>query len=183
MPQHALAPIGAVATDHELSLGKPGGEQLQHLAEQFGTCTMLGIGRRFLAFASLGQPLPVAIEPGQERQAPDLAGCPKSADHQAQHHPVVSPTDQLHGAAGDQGVVVHAGAVNGQAPFAAQGIVAGQFDEPGRREGRQQDAGQHAPEEIEVPAGLAEEAVVATVVTVVSRATGQDQLGNEAAPR
>jgi hypothetical protein len=78
--------------------------------------------------------------------------------------------------------VVHAGAVHGQATFAAEGIVAGQFDEAGGREGGQQHAGQVVPQGIETPAALAEEAVIAGVMAVVGRAAGQDQLGNEAAP-
>ncbi len=37
--------------------------------------------------------------------------------------PVVSPTDQRFGATGDEGVVMHAGAVEGQPAFATEGVI------------------------------------------------------------
>jgi len=144
---------------------------------------MVGIEPPFLALATLGEPLAIAIEPAQDRQAPNFAGRPKAADHQAQHDPVVSPTDQLHGPAGNQGIVMHAGAVDGQTTFAAEGVVASQFDEADRRKGSNQDLGQDLPKEIEIPTGLTEEAMVTTEVPAVCRTTGQDQLGNETAAR
>ena len=46
-------------------------------------------------------------------------------DDQGQHDPVVSPTDQGFGATGDERVVMHAGAVEGQPAFATEGVVDG----------------------------------------------------------
>ena len=51
--------------------------------------------------------------------------------------PVVSPTDQRLGTAGDERVVVHAGAVEGEAAFATQGIIDG--PEQGAAQGEDAD--------------------------------------------
>ncbi len=40
-------------------------------------------------------------------------------DDQTEHHPVVSPTDQSLGLTGNERIVVHAGAVEGQPTFPA----------------------------------------------------------------
>ena len=90
------------------------------------------------------------------------------------------PTHDLERSTGEQGIVVHAPAVNRQAAFAAQGIVARQLDRPARGEGRQQQAIQAKPQILQAPNGCAEEAMVARMVAVVGRATGEDQFGDEA---
>ena len=44
-------------------------------------------------------------------------------DDDAQNNPVVSPTDKRFGAAGDEGIMMHAGAEDSQAAFATEGVV------------------------------------------------------------
>lgn len=92
----------------------------------------------------------------------------------------MSPTHDLEGPAGEQRVVMHAGAVEGQAAFAAQGVVAGQFDHAAPRERRQQDAGEVKPQRVHAPHRRAEEAVIARMMAIVGRAAGQNQFGDEA---
>ena len=113
VPQHALAAVGAVAADDELPVREPGGHHGQHLAEQLGPGAVVGVGRPLLALAALGQPLAVAVQAAQDRQAPDLARRPEAADDQAEDDPVVSPAEHLQGPAGHERVVVHAGPVEG----------------------------------------------------------------------
>jgi hypothetical protein len=132
--------------------------------------------------AAFGQALAIAIQARQQRQTPDLGWRPAAAHHQGEHHPIVAPAHHLERSAGEQGIVVHAGAVDGQAAFAAQGIVAGQFDEAQGGKGGEQQARQVIPQGIEAPASFAEEAVVTGVVAVVRRAAGQDQFGDETLP-
>ena len=45
--------------------------------------------------------------------------------HQTQHDPIVPPTDKRLGAAGDERIVMHAGAIKGESAFAAQGVIDG----------------------------------------------------------
>src|SRR3954449_2509102 len=73
-----------------------------------------------------GQTLAVAVKAEGDGQGEDLGRGPERVDDdQAENDPVVSPTDQRLGAAGDQRVVMHAGAVEGQAALAAEGVVDG----------------------------------------------------------
>jgi len=75
---------------------------------------------------------------------------------------------------------VHAGAVDAEATLATEGVVDGQGDQAGGGEDPDQQACQGAEDGVEVPGGVAEEAVVAAVVAGVGRAAGLDQLGDEA---
>ena len=54
----------------------------------------------------------------------------------------MSPTDQGLGATGDQRVVVHAGAVEGQPAFAAEGVIDGPEEGGARGEDRDDHLGQ-----------------------------------------
>ena len=71
-------------------------------------------------------------------------------------------------AAGDQRVVVHAGAEDRQTPFPAEGVVEGRADVAGGIEGGDGLPSQGLEEIIEGPGGVAEEAVVAAVVAAVA---------------
>ena len=44
-------------------------------------------------------------------------------DEDAQNDPIMSPTDQRFGAAGDERIVVHAGPVEGKPAFATEGLI------------------------------------------------------------
>ena len=80
----------------------------------------------FALFLPLGETLAVVVEADGDGQGEHLGRCPGAeGDEQAQHDPIVSPTDQGLGATGDERVVMHAGAVEGQPAFATQGVVDG----------------------------------------------------------
>ena len=85
----------------------------------------------------LGQPLAVAVQAHGDGQGEDFGPCPRGeGDDQGQHDPVVSPTDQGFGATGDEGVVMHAGAVEGQPAFATEGVVDGPEEGGAQRRSR-----------------------------------------------
>src|SRR5258708_7025105 len=121
-----------------------------------------------------GRPAP------QQRSPPVLARRPATAHQQAQDDPVVSPTEDLQGAAGQEGIVMHARTVDGQATLVTQSVVASDFDQADGGKGADQDLGQDVPEKVEIPSRRAEEAMIATVVTVVGRAAGLNEFGDEA---
>src|SRR6478736_7464657 len=118
--QDALAAVGAISRDHDLVVGKPGGDQGNEFDGQLRAGAVVGgrfgsnlLGLVFLAF---GQALAVAIQAHGNGQGEDLGRGPEGVDDkQTQDDPIVSPTDQGFGATGDEGVVVHASAVEGQA--------------------------------------------------------------------
>ncbi len=149
--QDAAAAVGAVARDHDLPLGKPRGEQREQFDQQFRPCAVIGVGRRPARLAAgvvgtlalgaafllpFGESLPVLVEAEAQGQGEDLGRRPaRHGDEEGQDHPVVPSADQFEGAAGDERVVVHAGAVQGQAALAAQRVVAGQDNGPRGDEG------------------------------------------------
>jgi hypothetical protein len=86
----------------------------------------------FLAFVVA---LTVAIQAKADGQAEDFAGCPgRQADDEGDNDPDVSPTDEFDLLAGEEGIVMHAGAVKIEAAFAAQGVIKGQHDDSLRNE-------------------------------------------------
>ena len=87
-------------------------------------------------------------------------------DDQGQHDPVVSPTDQGLGATGDERVVMHAGTVEGQPAFATEGVVDGPEEGGARGENRDDQLGQAHGEGVDVPGGVAEEAMKPRPVSV-----------------
>ena len=114
-------------------------------------------------------------------KAKTLVGAQNGMDEdQAEDDPVVSPTDQGLGAAGDQRVVMHAGAVEGQAAFAAEGVIDGPEEGGPRGEDRDDELGQGHGEGIEVPGGMAEEAMEPGPVADADVAAGEDDLGDVA---
>ena len=133
------------------------------------------------ALLPLGQSLAVAVEAEGDGQGEDLGGGPERVDDdQAEDDPVVSPTDQGFGAAGDQRVVMHAGAVEGQAALAAEGVVDRPEEGGPRGEDGGDELGEGHGEVIEVPGGVAEEAMEPGPVADADVAAGEDDLGDVA---
>ena len=126
---------------------------------------------------SLGQTLAIAIEPIGDPQTPDFRRGPKgTADDQGHHDPIVPPTGQGLGAAGNQRIVVHPGTVDGQSSFAAERVVHGQLDHARWGKHQYHHFGQDFAQDIERPSRVAEEAMVATVVAPTGTTAGPDQL-------
>jgi hypothetical protein len=71
----------------------------------------------------------------------------------------VSPTDQRFLAAGDEWVVVHAGAVEGQPLSAAERVIDGPKECGPRREDGDDELGEEKREGVEVAGGVTEEAM------------------------
>ena len=185
MRQHALAAVGAVAGDEDLVVGKPGGDQGNQLDRKLGPGAMVGVGLGFaglgLVLFAFGEALPVAIQPHDDGQSEDFGGGPEGVDdEQTQDDPIVSPTDQGFGAAGDEGVVVHAGAMKAEAAFATEGVIDGPHQGSAEGEDAQHPLGQAQGQDIGIPGGVAEEAMEAAPVTVVDVAAGKDDLGDVA---
>ena len=80
-------------------------------------------------------------------------------DEDAEDDPVVPPTDQRLLAAGDERVVVHAGAVEGQPSSAAERVIDGPEECGARCEDGDDELGEEQCEGVEVPGGVAEEAM------------------------
>jgi len=76
--------------------------------------------------------------------------------------------------------VVHAGAEEGQAAFATQGVVSAPQDRPGGDETGDEGSGQEQAAGIEGPSREAEEAVEAAPVALADAAGDEDALGDEA---
>ena len=123
----------------------------------------------------------VAVEAEGDGQGEDLGGGPERVDEdQAEDDPVVPPTDQRFGAAGDERVVMHAGAVEGQPAFAAEGVVDRPEEGGPRGEDRGDELGEGHGEGVEVPGGVAEEAMEPGPVADADLAAGEDDLGDVA---
>ncbi len=66
----------------------------------------------------------VTIQSHADREREHFAWCPpRIGNHQTEVHPIVSPTNQLHGPTGNQWIMMHPRAKQAQAVFAAQYIV------------------------------------------------------------
>ena len=175
-----------------LIVGEPQGHHDDEFQGQFRSGAMirvvLGLGVFLLALfplrilCSLGQPLAVAVQPHGDGQGKDFGRCPgREGDNQGQHDPVVSPTDQGFGATGDERVVMHAGAIEGQPAFATEGIVDGPKEGGAGGENRDDQLGQAHGEDIDVPGGVTEEAMKPRPVSVPDMTTGEDDFGHVAA--
>ena len=188
--QYTCSAVGAVAADDQLLLRKPACHQGNQLHRQFRPGAVIGIALRWFLLRSLllvllfslGQALAIAIKPIGDPQAPDLGRSPKgTADNQGHYDPVVPPTGQGLGTTGNQGIVVHPRAIDGQPALSTKRVVHSQLDHAGRRENGYQQLRQHAAERIQTPSCLAEETMVAAVMPLVGTAAGPDQLGDETA--
>src|SRR5262249_44251872 len=108
-------------------------------------------------------------------------GCPERVDDdQAEDDPVVSPTDQGFGTAGDQGIVMHAGAVESQSAFAAESVVDRPEEGGTWGEDRDDEAGEMHGEDVEGPGRVAEEAMKTAPVSDADLAGGKDEVGDVA---
>ena len=183
--EYAFATVGTVAGSDDGIVGKPSGGQVQQFDGQLRPRAMIafGFGGLGVFLLALGQSLAVAIEPHGDGQSEDFGRRPKRMDdEQAQHDPVVSPTDQRFGATGDERVVVHAGAKKRQAAFTAQGVIDGPKQGGARREERGDELSQVHGQDIKVPGGKTEEAMEAAPVSVVEIAAGENDVGDIAMP-
>src|SRR6516165_3534711 len=75
---------------------------------------------------------------------------------------------------------MHPGTVDGQAAFAAQGVIDGEQQRTSRREHTCHEHGQTHVEKIETPGSIAEEAMKARPMPVGDIATREDDVGDEA---
>ena len=92
----------------------------------------------------------------------------------------MSPTDEGLGAAGDEGIVMHAGAIESQATLAAEGVVDRPEESGAWGEDRDDELGQDHRDLIEVPGGVTEEAMKPAPVADADLAAGKDHLGDVA---
>ena len=77
---------------------------------------------------------------------------------------------------------MHAAAIKGEAAFTTQGIIDGPKQGRAEREDGDDQFGQMHGQDIEVPGGMAEEAVEAAPMSVVQVAAGKDNIGNIPVP-
>jgi hypothetical protein len=125
---------------------------------------LVGLGLALLPF---GEPLLVAVEPGGHGQGKDLGGSPERMNNDnAENDPIMSPTDQRFLAAGDEWVVVHAGAVEGESSSATERVIDGPEECGPWRDDGDNELGELECEDVDVPGGVAEEAMEAAPVSV-----------------
>src|SRR5262249_61795036 len=161
---------------------EPAGRQIDEFQGQFRSRAMRGLGPGRSPLALLPS-LTVDVQPSGDGQGEDLGGGPPGVDEdQTEDDPIVPPTDQGLGPAGDQRVVMHAGPVEGQAALATQGIIDGPNQGGAGGEDRQDQLGQEEGEGVDVPGGMAEEAMESRPVADADVAAGEDDLGDEAVP-
>ena len=128
--EHALAAVGAVAGDDESVVGKPGRRQFDEFDGQFRPGAMVRIGLGGGGFGptllSFRQPLAIAIEPRGDGEGEDLGGRPARMDNDdANNDLIMSQTDQCLLTARDEGIIMHAGAVEGQPASATERVIHG----------------------------------------------------------
>src|ERR1700727_3622786 len=110
----------------------------------------------------------------------DLGGSAgRMNDDDAEDDPIMSPTDQRLLAAGDERVVVHAGAVEGQPSSSAERVIDGPGERGARCDEGDDEPGEHECEGVDVPGGVAEEAMKAAPVSVGDVSAGEDDFGDE----
>ena len=125
--------------------------------------------------------LPIAIEAEGDGQAEDLGGRPgRQADNERHDDPDVSPTDEFHLLAGEQRIVMHAGAEKIEAALTTEGIVQSQHDDSVRDESIDDQGRDGHRQGVQAPDVVTEEAMEARPVTVVDVVTGVDEFGDKA---
>ena len=85
------------------------------------------------------------------------------------------PTDERLGLARNKRIMMHAAAIKREAAFAAQGVIDGPKQGPAKGEDGDDQFGQMHGQDIEVPGGMAEEAVEAAPMAVVQVAAGEER--------
>jgi hypothetical protein len=98
-------------------------------------------------------------------------------DENAEDDPVMPPSDQWFLTAGNEWVVVHAGAVEGQSSSPRERVVDGPKERGARCEDGDDELGESECEGVEAPSGVAEEAMEAAPVSIADIAAGEDELG------
>jgi hypothetical protein len=162
--EHTLAAVGTIAGDDDRVVGEPGRRQFDEFDGQFRAGAMAGIGLGLfgigLALLPFREPLAVAVKPCDDGEGEDLGRSPERVDNQeAEDDPIVPSTDQRLLAAGDERVVVHAGAVEGQPSSATECVIDGPKGCGARCEDGDDELGESKCEGVEVPGGVAEEAM------------------------
>ena len=186
MRENALASIGAVTGEDNLVVGVPLSHQLNEFEGQLGSSAMIGMGFGGFAppFLPFGESLSIAVQPHRDRQGEDLRGRPpRLHDDQAEHNPIVSPTDQGLGTTGDQRIVVHTSTVESQPSFATKSIVDGPKQSGTAGQDSANQSGEEQSQGVQVPGGVTEEAMEPAPMPVADIAAGEDDFRYEAMPR
>lgn len=131
--------------------------------------------------ACFGRPLLVQIQAEQDRQAERTIGPQGKANHNAQHDPAVAPVGDHMAAAGEQWIVMHAGAEHLQPTLVSQGIVDGQQNDIARQ--RLDQAKDRQPQGVQRPVGFREEPVERGVMPLPSHPGSQQNAGDGASWR
>ena len=74
---------------------------------------------------------------------------------------------------------MHAGAVDGESAFAAQGVIDGEDDGAGGTKDAHNEQGEAAVEKIDVPGSVGEETMEACPMAVGDIAAGKNDIGDE----
>src|SRR6185437_14377038 len=91
----------------------------------FALTLALGFGLT-LALLPLGQSLSISVEPDSHGKSEDFGGSPEWFDNEnAEHNPVMSPTDERLLPTGDQWVMMHARPIESEPSFPAERIING----------------------------------------------------------
>ena len=101
-------------------------------------------------------------------------------DQQAENNPVVSPTDQGLGATGDERIVVHTGTIERQPALSAEGVIYRPEQRSSRSKDRDNELSQDHGQGIDIPGGMAEEAMEPRPMAVADVAAGEDDLSDVA---
>jgi hypothetical protein len=168
----------SVSQHTKFTRAQPPGHNLNHFQSQLGAGSILL--RRSLAgllpfrfSVTTGRHLrffPFAVQPDEDGYSPDLTGSEGKRDLQREDHPTVAEGKERPFRSGAQRVVMHVGTPDMAPRFARQSIV----DSTGEGLGTewQQKLEDAVAEVIEVPAGLAEEAVKRGVVFEAAQTPG-----------
>jgi hypothetical protein len=183
-----LAGVLAISEDAQQALGNPTGHDLNHFPGQLWTgAVWLGGGLtsllalQFSAFAGralIGLPFPVHAD--EDGKGPVFVGGEGQGDLQREDHEVVAEGEDGPFLGGAQRIVVHAGAPDVTPGFTGQGVVDGGDQDLCAK--RQQELEDTAAQIIEVPAGLAEEAMEGAEVFELGKLGGLNNASQGPAP-
>ena len=190
----ASASVKTVAGDHEHPLGKPRRDLREQFHSQFRTRFVSRRRGCHLPFSggllrppfllTFGQSLLINIQPKPDRQSEGDRRCPRQpADDDADHHPVVPPTEQLQSSTGEQRIVMHARSKQPESPFAAKCVVHGERDDrlPGHKRVNY-ELRRHPADFIKRPLIAAEESMKVAPGPSVSGSRRDNQIGDEPMP-
>src|SRR5882724_6603871 len=157
--------ILAVSEYAQFTRAQPAGDDLNHFQSELragsillvGCLTRLFLFRLSVAAGSQCRFLPFAIEADQDGQSPDLAGSEGKRDLQGEDNPAMAEGKDGPLLSRTERIVMHARSPDVASGLAREGVI----DSTGQHLGaeRQQKPEDAVAEIVEVPAGLAEEAV------------------------